>query len=335
VDIGANLALGSAQTLTIGGTSANATSADFSTTYGTASANQTFTIGGSSLQGNVTATAGTGFQISSDGTTSGATATFTRNATYAASGTLYARLTASAAAATSYLSATVATLESTNAATLVISTDSVGSSVNQAALTITGLSVANKTYDGTTTATLSGTAAYSGLVLGQSFVVSGTPAATFGNATVGSAKTVTVHIVFVNPAIGLADTAFVKQTHRGLTVTEERFGPVDGAYQTIFDQISRVGFHLFIRIKSRASRPIRIGDRRTQGRHVGGGFAGVSDLPTKTIIRWLRQRQRKSAATTQGSLCSLCHVAKCGVTQGLGAHVSTRILCAAPSARGR
>ncbi|MBU6182734.1 MAG: fibronectin type III domain-containing protein [Verrucomicrobia bacterium] len=64
--------------------------------------------------------------------------------------------------------------------------------VNQAALTITGISIANKTYDGNTTATITGTAAYSGLVLGQSLSVTGTGSATFGNATVGSNKPVTV-----------------------------------------------------------------------------------------------------------------------------------------------
>jgi len=64
--------------------------------------------------------------------------------------------------------------------------------VNQAALAITGIAIGNKTYDGTTSATITGTAAYSGLVLGQSFGVTGTGSATFGNATVGSNKPVTV-----------------------------------------------------------------------------------------------------------------------------------------------
>jgi hypothetical protein len=338
-------ALGNPAT-TLNAAESNATSADFTTTYGTSSANQSFTIGGSNLQGNITATAGTGFEVSSDGTTYGSTATFTRNATYAASGTLYARLTASASAGGTYTSATVATLTSTNAATRTISTDSAGSSVakatptinsaptasaitfgqtlansdlsggsatvagsfvfttpstapaagtasqgvtfnptestnynsaatsvsvtvnqatptvsvaptasaitygqalssstitpgtssvpgayafvspattpnagtasqsisftptdtgnyttastsasvtvNQAALTITGLAIANKTYDGSDAATITGTAAYSGLVLGQSFGVTGTGSATFANSTVGSSKPVTV-----------------------------------------------------------------------------------------------------------------------------------------------
>jgi len=59
-------------------------------------------------------------------------------------------------------------------------------------LAITGVSAANRVYDGTTTATLSGTASYAGLVSGESFVVTGTPAASFTTATVGNGKAVTV-----------------------------------------------------------------------------------------------------------------------------------------------
>ena len=64
--------------------------------------------------------------------------------------------------------------------------------VNTASLTITGISANNKVYDGTTTATLSGTAAYSGLVNSESFSVTGTPTASFASAAVGTSKTVTV-----------------------------------------------------------------------------------------------------------------------------------------------
>jgi autotransporter-associated beta strand protein len=64
--------------------------------------------------------------------------------------------------------------------------------VNAKALTITGVTANNKPYDGTTAATLSGTAAYSGLVNSESFSVTGTPTASFATATVGTAKSVTV-----------------------------------------------------------------------------------------------------------------------------------------------
>jgi hypothetical protein len=61
-------------------------------------------------------------------------------------------------------------------------------------LTITGLSAAAKTYDGSATATLSGTPTLSGIVSGDESNVSvtGTGSAVFSTATVGTGKTVTV-----------------------------------------------------------------------------------------------------------------------------------------------
>jgi len=57
-------------------------------------------------------------------------------------------------------------------------------------VTITGLSAANKVYDGTTTATVTGTAVINGKIAGDDVnVAAGT--ASFANATVGSGKTVT------------------------------------------------------------------------------------------------------------------------------------------------
>jgi len=117
-------------------TSNATTSADFTTTYGAASSNQTFTIAGTNLTANITATAGTGFQVSSDGGTYGSNATFTQTSG-SASGTLYARLAANAAASGNYTSATVATLSSTSATNRTISTDSAGSAVSTRSLTIT------------------------------------------------------------------------------------------------------------------------------------------------------------------------------------------------------
>ncbi|MDF1505191.1 YDG domain-containing protein [Roseisolibacter sp. H3M3-2] len=59
-------------------------------------------------------------------------------------------------------------------------------------LTITGVAAVSRAYDGTTAATLSGTAAYAGLPAGQSFAVAGTPTAGFATAEVGPGKAVTV-----------------------------------------------------------------------------------------------------------------------------------------------
>lgn len=64
--------------------------------------------------------------------------------------------------------------------------------VNQKMLTITGIGVANKVYNGTTTGTLTGTAVYVGLVNSESFAVTGIPTATFASANVGTAISVTV-----------------------------------------------------------------------------------------------------------------------------------------------
>ncbi|MEI8318939.1 MAG: MBG domain-containing protein, partial [Planctomycetia bacterium] len=57
---------------------------------------------------------------------------------------------------------------------------------------ITGLTGVNKTYDGTTAATVTGTATYSGLVNGESFAIVGSGTATFADSSAGTGKTVTI-----------------------------------------------------------------------------------------------------------------------------------------------
>ena len=69
---------------------------------------------------------------------------------------------------------------------------SLSADINTVGLTITGITADNKTFDGTTTATLSGTPAYYGLVNGETFSVTGTPVAAFIDAAVGTTKTVNV-----------------------------------------------------------------------------------------------------------------------------------------------
>jgi hypothetical protein len=70
--------------------------------------------------------------------------------------------------------------------------DSVVLEVARKTITIVGLTGVNKTYDGTTAATVSGTAAYDGLVDGELFGVVGTGTATFADASAGVGKTVTI-----------------------------------------------------------------------------------------------------------------------------------------------
>ena len=64
--------------------------------------------------------------------------------------------------------------------------------VSPATLTITGLSVVSKTYNGTTAATLSGTPAFSGVVGSDVVTIGGTPVATYTSANVANGITVNV-----------------------------------------------------------------------------------------------------------------------------------------------
>ena len=64
--------------------------------------------------------------------------------------------------------------------------------VTGATLTITGLSGANKVYDGTTVATLSGTATLNGVASGDVVTLGGTPTAVFASKNVGSGIAITV-----------------------------------------------------------------------------------------------------------------------------------------------
>jgi hypothetical protein len=168
-----------------------ATATAFTTTYGTPSTAQSFAISGSALEANIIATAPTGFEVSSDGTIYGTTATFTQSGG-TASGTLRIRLKADATVTgTSYNSANIQ-LTSTNATPVNITTASTGNSVATKALTITGISISNKVYDGNPTATISGSAIYSGLVSGENYSVTDSPTAVFANKTVANGKVVTV-----------------------------------------------------------------------------------------------------------------------------------------------
>ncbi|MEI6194508.1 MAG: InlB B-repeat-containing protein, partial [Verrucomicrobiota bacterium] len=131
-----------------------ATATAFTTTYGTASTAQTFAISGANLTASITATAPTGFEVSSNGSSYGATATFPQSGGNA-SGTLSVRLAATATVSDSYNSQNIV-LSSTGASSVNITTASTGNSVTAKALTVTGITATNKVYDGTTTASLLG-----------------------------------------------------------------------------------------------------------------------------------------------------------------------------------
>jgi len=167
-----------------------ATATAFTATYGTASSAQTFSVSGTNLTANITATAPLNFEVSSDGVTYGATATFTQSGG-TASGSLRVRIKAAAAVTGSYNSVNIP-LTSTGATTVNITTAASGNSVSPVGLTISGVSGVNKTYNGTNAATLTGTPSYVGLVNSESFAVTGTPAATFASVNVGTGISITI-----------------------------------------------------------------------------------------------------------------------------------------------
>lgn len=111
-----------------------ATTAAFTTTYGTPSTEQSFAISGAGLSDDLTATAPTGFEVSSDGTSYGSTATFTQSSG-TASGSLRIRLAATALVSDNYNSKDIV-LSSTGATSVNITTASSGNVVSKATPTI-------------------------------------------------------------------------------------------------------------------------------------------------------------------------------------------------------
>ncbi|GAA4063147.1 hypothetical protein GCM10022389_04760 [Flavobacterium cheonanense] len=111
------------------------TATAFTTTYGTASTEQSFAVSGTDLSANLVATAPTGFEVSNDGATYGATTSFPQ-ISGSASGTLRIRLKADASVVGTYDSQNIV-LSSTGATPVNITTSSTGNIVSPATITIT------------------------------------------------------------------------------------------------------------------------------------------------------------------------------------------------------
>ena len=163
-----------------------------STTYGTASTGVSFVANGSNLSTNITVTAQSGYEVSTDNII------FSSSVLVASGTSVYVRFRPTITVGT-YNNVLAAVLSSDGAANVNVMTSSSGNSVSAKALTISGISISNKIYDGNTSATITGTVAYSGLVNGESFTVLGTPSATFSDKNVGSNKTITV-IGYTSPS---------------------------------------------------------------------------------------------------------------------------------------
>ncbi len=160
-------------------------------TYGTASpVPTTFKVSGSFLTANIVLSAPTGYEISK---TSGGASGYNSTLTLIQSGgtvtetTIYLRLTSTAVSDT--YSGNISCVSS-GATTVNLAT--VSSTVSKKSLTISGLTALSKSYDGTNSASFTGSAIFSGFVNNENYEVTGTPTATFADASVGTGKTVTI-----------------------------------------------------------------------------------------------------------------------------------------------
>ena len=164
--------------------------AGMTNSYGTAGTNPpSFTLTGTNLTGDVALSASSGFEISQTaGGGSGYAASQTLLASNAkVSNAVYVRLIATNPVG-NYSGYVLCNTTNSAGLTVVIPTNT----VTKKDISITGLTGVDKVYDGTTSASFSGTPAYDGLVNGEAFNVVGSPSATFASATVQAGKTVTV-----------------------------------------------------------------------------------------------------------------------------------------------
>ena len=211
-----------------------ATATAFTTTYGTASAVQTFAVSGANLTANITATAPTGFEVSSGGAY-GSTATFTQSSG-TASGTLSVRLAATAPVSGSYDSKAIA-LTSGTATEVDITTAASGNAVSAATLTYTA-NAASMTYGGAVPS-LSGTV--SGFVNGENqagattgplaFTTSADSSSPAGSYAINGSGLTAANYTFVqatgnstafsvNPAPGTFSIATTKNTPAAFNVSK-------------------------------------------------------------------------------------------------------------------
>jgi Zn-dependent metalloprotease len=170
--------------------SVSGTLAAVNTTYGTASAVPTsFTVSGSNLNGAISITAPSGYEISQ---TAGGAAGYATTQTVGAAGTVAAKTIYVRLMATTPVGSYAGNVTCNSAGSAGATVATVASSVAKKQLTITGLTGKDRIYNGGVAAELIGTPSYVGLVNGESLSVTGVANATFANKNVGLGKTVTI-----------------------------------------------------------------------------------------------------------------------------------------------
>jgi hypothetical protein len=174
------------------------TTTAFTSDYGTASSSQSFSVSGTKLYGNLVATAPIGYEVSTNGSSYGTTATISRG-TGNPSGTIYMRLKSTNNAGNYNAVNTV--LSTTDGTSVNIVTPVSGNTVSPKALTIGAASIASKVYDGSN---ISGTVtpgALSGFVGSETVTVS-SAVGTYPDANVETGKTATIVYALANGANG-------------------------------------------------------------------------------------------------------------------------------------
>ena len=219
------------------------------TTYGTPSSSTTFSVSGVYLTSTVSVTAPNGFEISADGLNFANSITLVPSSGTLSATSIQLRLSATAGVGGNYNGQTI-TVSGGGASAVTLSTAASGNTVAPKALTITGITAADKIYDGTTEATIVGTAAYAGLANNESFAVSGNVTWTFADKNVGNTKTLSRtgsfaapspnYIVSSQPILSASITA--KQlTVSGATVTTKTYDGSTAATITGANLVGVVG----------------------------------------------------------------------------------------------
>lgn len=162
----------------------------FSTIYGTASSAQNLIVSGVNLTSGIVVSAPMGYEVSLDNNVYTNSVNITQ-ASGIASAILYIRMAKDATVEGSYNSQNI-TLNSTGALTKNITTTSTGNNVSPKTVAITGISIGNKAYDASTTATIIGSPQYAGLENNETFSVTGTPVANFNNTLAEENKNVVI-----------------------------------------------------------------------------------------------------------------------------------------------
>ena len=202
--------------------SVSGTPAPLTTTYGTPSSATTFSVSGLYLTSTVSINAPSGFEVSSDNTTYTSAVTLTPVSGLLPSTTVYLRLAATAGVAGTYNAQTI-NISGGGATAIALTTAASGHSVAPKTINVTGLSAADKIYDGTTAVTVAGSPAYEGLVNNESFAVSGSVSWAFADKQVGSGKPLTRTGNFTAPSanytIAAQPALTASITAKPLTVT--------------------------------------------------------------------------------------------------------------------